>query len=295
MTSTVDKFGELDSDSFQAIARLTYDSCGIQLVEEKRSMIQSRLRHRLSALGLHEFASYSRFVCSEQGRDERRHMISALTTNVSHFYRERHHFDTLRDEIIPKLARKLRQGHRARIWSAGCSNGQEPYSIAMDLLEALPEVATLDFRILATDIDPKVVRFAQEGRYPERMLEGVPPDRRAKYFTKPLTPGDDQFCIKAPVKNLIRFRELNLLGNWPIKQRFDVIFCRNVVIYFDAGTQNSLWPRFRDALDPEGYLFLGHSERIADMETAKFFIAGTTTYRPTSAPAQPLFSSQRKS
>jgi chemotaxis protein methyltransferase CheR len=283
MTPVIDKFGDLDADSFRAIADLTYAASGIQLVEEKRSMIQSRLRHRLTALGLPGFSSYSDFVCSEAGRNERRHMISALTTNVSHFYREAHHFDTLKSEIMPQLASKLRQGHRARIWSAGCSNGQEPYSIAMEFLEMIPEISNFDFRILATDIDPKVIQFAQKGSYPEQMLQGICPNRRTKYFSAGADGNSGDLTISPRVKSLIRFKELNLLGTWPIKHRFDIIFCRNVVIYFDLNTQNGLWPRFHDALDPNGYLFLGHSERIADMEKNKFFISGTTTYRPCQA------------
>lgn len=272
----------MDAKSFDAIAKLAYRESGLQLVAEKTSMIQSRLRHRLRAIGMDSFEAYAAFVCSDNGRDELRQMISALTTNVSHFFRERHHFDILKNEVLPKAIDRARQGDRFRIWSAGCSNGQEAYSVAMEVLEECPELASLDFRILATDIDPQVVQFAQKGVYPERLTSGVPPKLLAKYFTETEAESEVQFRIDETARSLVVFKELNLLADWPMSNAFDVIFCRNVVIYFDLETQNRLWPRFRKLLKDDGCLFLGHSERIADPETSGFFNDGPTAYRPTS-------------
>lgn len=273
----------LDSESFNTIAALAYKESGLQLVAEKISMIQSRLRHRVRALGFPDFKVYTKFVCSNEGVEERRHMISALTTNVSHFFREQHHFDILRDTILPSYLDGLKTGGRLRIWSAGSSNGQEACSIAMTLLEAAPEVANYDVRILATDIDPKVINFAKQGQYDERLMNGVSEPLLAKYFTKSQDASETCYVVKKSLRDLIRFNELNLLANWPMRQSMDVVFCRNVVIYFDQETQEALWPRFQKILTPAGYLFLGHSERISDPERAGFVTSGPTTYRPTSS------------
>ena len=153
----------------------------------------------------------------------------------------------------------------------------------MSLLEKSPEIADTDLRILATDIDPNVVAFANQGSYPERLVGGIPPKMLAKYFVKNEDNTESIFQARDALKKMVSFRELNLLSNWPMQQKIDLIFCRNVVIYFDLETQNKLWPRFYGALSPDGYLFLGHSERIADPESAGFFTYGPTTYRPNSS------------
>lgn len=278
MSSSADQSMALDGASFRAIAELAYQESGLTLVEEKSSMIQSRLRHRLRDLGLTTFAAYCDLVNSQAGLSERRHLISALTTNVSHFFREDHHFDTLREVLSRKLP-SLRQGSEMRVWSAGCSNGQEALSAAMTLVEQEPDIEKLNVRILATDIDPEVVAFARQGCYPERLMGGVPDVLVKKYFDLMAEErGEPVFRAKQKLQNLIKVNELNLLSDWPMRKSFDVIFCRNVVIYFDLKTQTALWPRFHKALDPEGVLFLGHSERIADPNSFGFDCTGPTTY-----------------
>ncbi len=271
---------ELDPDSFRAIAELAYRESGLTLVAEKTTMIQSRLRHRLRALGLSEFAQYCAFVRSDEGQDERPQLISALTTNVSHFFREKHHFDLMIDVLSSRIA-YTSANPVMRVWSAGCSKGQEPLSIAMSILEQLPECAANDFRILATDIDPVVVKFAQTGAYPERMTKGASHNLKKKYFEQGSCAANEPlFTAGRLLRELIRYNQLNLLAPWPMKTKFDAIFCRNVVIYFDVETQNNLWPRFRNALRPDGLLFLGHSERIANPERFGFECIAPTTYRP---------------
>ncbi|WP_300055008.1 protein-glutamate O-methyltransferase CheR [uncultured Roseobacter sp.] len=270
----------ITAESFDAIAQLAYRESGLQLAVEKTSMIQSRLRHRLRALNIPDFEGYSAFVCSEAGRQERRHMISALTTNVSHFFREKHHFDVLSQALKQKMLPDLRAGKQVRIWSAGASNGQEALSIAMTLLKVDPAVSDFDVRILATDIDANVIKFANEARYPERLTSGIPNHDLDRYFSKEVEGAESFYYPNKALKDLITFRELNLLSSWPMKQKMDVIFCRNVVIYFDLKTQNNLWPRFHNILKSDGYLFLGHSERIAEPEVAGFRTSGPTTYRP---------------
>lgn len=279
MTASTTTGAELDPASFRAIADLAYRESGLTLVAEKSSMVRSRLRHRLRDLGLPDFAAYSALLQSEAGRDERRHLISALTTNVSHFFREKHHFDALAEELRRRLPR-LQAGGEMLIWSAGCSNGQEALSIAMTLTETVANVADYKVRILATDIDPEVVRFARAAAYPERLMGGVPEDLRARYFDKAEAGDEAIFTPRQALRQMIRFNELNLLAAWPMRRRFDVVFCRNVVIYFDAPTQARLWPRLHAAMAPDGVLYLGHSERIADPASCGFHCTGPTTYRP---------------
>ena len=280
MNSEVHGSAELDPASFRAIADLAYRESGLTLVEEKSSMIRSRLRHRLRDLGLSSFTAYSDLLRSEAGQAERRHLISALTTNVSHFFRENHHFDTLVQEFENRLP-ALRAGGAMRIWSAGCSNGQEALSAAISLLEHTPDAAKLDIRILATVIDPEVVQFARNGICPERFMRGVPEGMMTKYFVKDHSDDTEpHYKVRPILSDMIRVNELNLLSAWPMTKRFDVIFCRNEVIYFDATTQSRLWPRFREALSPDGILFLGHSERISEPGTFGFECTGPTTYRP---------------
>lgn len=269
---------KLEPKTFAAIADLAYRESGLQLVAEKTSMIQSRLRHRLKVVGLQDFEKYASLVCSDAGLEERKHMISALTTNVSHFFREPHHFDLLKDEILPSAINRLKQGGRFRIWSAGCSNGQEAYSIAMTVLNNFPDVESFDFKILATDIDANVIKFASLGNYPDKLVDGIPKELLNMYFDSQGTNGDTHYQVKPLLRSLVTFKELNLLLDWPMKGQFDVIFCRNVVIYFDAKTQNALWPKFRQVMKPNGRLFLGHSERISSPETLGFMSSGPTAY-----------------
>lgn len=279
MTPTLPADIKLDTNSFQAIADLAYRESGITLVSEKSSMIQSRLRHRLRELGLQSFAEYCALVQSVIGEGERRHLISALTTNVSHFFRENHHFELLKDHFQKALP-DLHAGGMFRIWSAGCSNGQEAVSAAITLLEVAPDAQRFNIRILGTDIDHKVVNFARAGRYPAKLMAGVPPDLCKKYFTVSGTPtGEETYQACRSVQDMIRFNELNLLHKWPMSRRFDIIFCRNVLIYFDLKTQQKIWPGFQRTLAPEGKLFLGHSERIPDPGHFGFESIGPTTYR----------------
>jgi chemotaxis protein methyltransferase CheR len=267
----------LEKPTFEALAGLAYRESGLNLAPEKLMMVQSRLRHRLRALQIADFETYSNLVCSDDGRNERRFMISALTTNVSHFFREPHHLNHLSEALLPDLKQRIQKGQRIRIWSAGCSNGQEPYSIAMHLLSALPALANSDFRVLATDIDPRVISFADEGLYGDAQLSGVP-DAHRKWFARQSEDPEGCHVISETVRNCVAFRELNLLADWPMQHQFDAIFCRNVVIYFDVATQERLWPRFHRALADNGRFFLGHSERIVDPAQFGFRTTGPTAY-----------------
>lgn len=267
-------------EGFDSLSRLAYDEAGLVLSEQKAPLIVSRLRHRMKALSLSSLSEYCTFVQSDSSGVEHSHMISALTTNVSGFFREPHHFDKLRNEILPDLMERLLAGNRARIWSAGCSNGQEPYSIAMECLRFDSNISNLDFKILATDIDVEVLKYASEGTYDASQLNGLDQVKYGRYFKKVSSnAGVAAKQVTTDVRSLVSFKRLNLIDKWPMNGFFDVIFCRNVVIYFDADTQKILWKKFEKLLHPNGTLFVGHSERV---DSACFTIEGATSYKLTS-------------
>ncbi|MFP1644886.1 CheR family methyltransferase [Pontitalea aquivivens] len=258
------------------IAAILHEAAGIVIAPGKQSMVQSRLAKRLRALGLTDFASYLALVTSDRGAEERRRMVSALTTNVTHFFREAHHFETLRTKVLPPLLQHARARQRVRLWSAGCSSGQEAYSIAMTIADlAGPDLDRLDLKILATDIDGDMVARGTAALYDAASIEGVPDAMRQRF----LTPEAGGFRVVPALRAMVSFRELNLHDRWPMKGCFDVIFCRNVVIYFDAPTQEKLWARFETALTPGGWLFVGHSERVPLRANGALRTAGITTYR----------------
>ncbi|PZU73755.1 MAG: chemotaxis protein [Brevundimonas sp.] len=264
------------ADDFRHIAEMLHAHAGIALNEGKAALVYSRLAKRLRTLGLSSFREYCALVEGVDGVDERQKMTAALTTNVTRFYREPHHFDDLRDRVMPRLAERARAGGRVRLWSAACSNGQEPYSMALTVLSVLPEAADLDVRILATDIDPNMVAQGHDGTYSEEALEPAPVTLWRKYFDRA---DRGQWTAGAQLKRLVAFRELNLIGDWPMKGRFDVIFCRNVVIYFDETTQERVWKRFTPLMTPGATLYIGHSERVSGPAAAQLQTAGLTTYR----------------
>jgi len=261
---------------FRKIAAMLHGDAGIALPDDKATLVYSRLAKRLRALGLASFKDYCALVATREGLDERQKMLAALTTNVTRFFREPHHFDHLRQELTGALGRRAKAGEKVRIWSAACSSGQEPYSAAMTVLSVLPDAANLDVKILATDIDPNVVAEGRAGVYAETLLAGVPDDYRRRW-TRDVAPG--RVAMDEALKALISFKELNLIGEWPMKGRFDAIFCRNVAIYFDDATQSRLWSRFAPLLSPGGVLYIGHSERVNGPAAAELETTGVTAYR----------------
>jgi chemotaxis protein methyltransferase CheR len=275
MTSRGDSWPGLSDDVFRRLVRLIREETGIALQPSKRNMLVSRLSRRLRALGLDDFSQYCRLLESDGGMAERRALISAITTNVTSFFREPHHFEAL-SRIVPELALRARAGGRVRIWSAACATGQEPYSIAVTILARWPDAVRFDVRILATDIDPEAVETARRGVYPESLVTDVPEALRRQLVPGP-TPGT--VAVGELPRELLRFEELNLLGPWPFRGLFDVIFCRNVVIYFDAATRSRLWARLAERLVPGGLLFVGHSETIERAAHIGLVPVGITQYR----------------
>jgi chemotaxis protein methyltransferase CheR len=268
--------GHLSPAQFARIAEIARREAGLALSAAKTSMISARIARRLRDTGKRDFAAYVAYLESGAGADELRMLISALTTNVTSFFREDHHFRLLESETLERLAIEAKAGRPVRLWSAGCATGQEPYSIAITILRRFPEALAHDVRILATDIDEAALGRAIRGRYTRAQLEAVPPADRRRFFEER---DGGEMEAGADLRKLITFRPLNLVGAWPLQKPFDVIFCRNVVIYFDSQTQGTLWPRFHRALSPEGLLFIGHSERLDPGSAQKFSPVGATSYR----------------
>lgn len=260
------------AEDFARIAKILHGDSGIYMPEGKATLMYSRLAKRLRALGLKSFRDYCELVSDSNNVEERRNMMASLTTNVTRFFREGHHFDDLRENMMPALAARAKAGGRVRIWSAGCSNGAEPYSIAMTVLGVLPNANDLDVRILASDIDPNIVTEARNGEYRAELMESVP--REYRRYAEPVS--EDKWRMNDDLRGLISFRELNLFSQWPFKGGFDVIFCRNVAIYFEEEAQERLWLRFGERMTPESRLYIGHSERV---RTTAFDTCGLTAYR----------------
>lgn len=263
----------LTSGNFHQLARLLHAQSGIHLAESKASLVHSRLVKRLRELRLESFDQYCALVVAEAGAEERVALLTALTTNVTAFFREPHHFDHLRERVARVLAPKVKSGARVRLWSSSCSTGEEAYSMALTLLSALPDAICHDVRILASDIDPLVVKRAREGNFCDADVEPIAAPLRDRYFTQVRK---DVWRAGEALRSLVSFRELNLIGAWPMKGKFDIVFCRNTVIYFDEPTQHRVWLRFRDILHPDGRLYVGHSERV---DAPGFASDGLTIYR----------------
>jgi chemotaxis protein methyltransferase CheR len=262
---------------FRQIAAVLRSDVGIMLTEAKAPLVYARLVKRLRALGLESFRAYGALIATNEGTDERRRMISALTTNITRFFREPHHFDHLRTEVLPALVAKAKKGGRVRIWSAGCSSGEEPYSIALTVTKLLPDAIHHDVKILATDIDTDILGKAREGIYSRSSLEPLTPEDRERGFQQVIVAtGRKVFQTNSQIRNLISFKELNLVADWPMRGPFDVIFCRNTVIYFDETVQTSIWNKMAPLMPAGATLFIGHSERVVGCED--FEPVGLTTY-----------------
>ncbi len=262
----------MTADDLRGITERGQRRLGIELGESKRQMVYSRLSRRLRALGMETFAEYLEFLDSPAGCMEYELFSNALTTNLTAFFREAHHFEHFEREIRrPVAARK----HRLRVWSAGCSTGEEAYSIAMVLHANADVLGGCDRRVLATDVDTEVLAFASRAEYPTARLRGLPTRFRTSTF---LEMGEESAVISETVRNLVIYRTLNLIGSWPFKGRFDFVFCRNVLIYFSPETRDRIISQLADLLRPGGVLYLGHSESVhANHPVLRS--AGQTIYR----------------
>jgi len=240
------------------------------------------------SLGLKSFDSYYAHIQTRAGADERRQMIEALTTNVTRFFREAHHFEHLAAEVLPELLDRARRGGRVRLWSAGCSSGEEPYSMALTVLALLPDAARYDVKILATDIDTQVLARGRLGRYSAEAVSRIDPALRDRWMVRDDEAGEGPTTWRAgeEMRALVSFRAANLLGDWPMKGPFQVIFCRNVVIYFDEALRDNVLAKMTRLLSPGGHLCVGHSERLKITNSDLKFV-GLSTYRRIEGPSAP--------
>jgi chemotaxis protein methyltransferase CheR len=267
---------ELTDAEFKRLRELVHARTGIALSDAKRELVYGRLARRLRKLKLASFAEYCQLVEST-GSEELQELTNAITTNLTSFFRENYHFDQLAAEALPQVAAKRSGTRRVRLWSAGCSTGEEPYSLAVVLRESLAHLPDWDIKLLATDIDSKVLATAAEGVYAADRFKSVPPERVRNWFS-PVAGRPDFSAASAELKALITFKQLNLLDPWPMRGPFDIIFCRNVVIYFDKATQRGLFDRMADLQEPGGWLFIGHSENLLNV-TRRYKLVGRTVYR----------------
>jgi len=262
---------------FRAIAELIYGESGNVLPQGKAMLVYSRIAPLVRKSGKATFRDYIAAIRNDA--NERKRAVDALTTNHTFFYREAHHFEHFAHTARGPLAQRLHAGQKVRLWSAGCSSGEETWSLVLTLLGTdRPEglrLARRDIRLLATDLAAHVLRAAEAATYAEDDVREVPEALRRNWLKSGA--GKVRVCDEA--RAIVRFRELNLLGDWPMRQPFDVIFCRNVMIYFDQPTKERLLARFASQLKPGGYLYIGHSERVSGPAAAMLEPVGPTIYQ----------------
>lgn len=245
---------QLGNAEFQRVRKIIYEYCGIFINEGKEALVQSRLSKRMRILGIHSFDEYLNLIEAQKPNGEFLSFVDVLTTNKTSFYRENKHFEFIKEVIYPKM-----NGQNVKWWSAGCSSGEEPLTLAMNLLESQSQVGWRSAKILATDISRDVLQVAKSGVYAPNKISDIPPNYLDKYFSRL---GDGSYKVKGNVHNMITYGRLNLTDNWPLKGDFQLIMCRNVMIYFNRQTQEQIIRKFRELLEPGGYVFLGHSESM---------------------------------
>jgi chemotaxis protein methyltransferase CheR len=280
--SETGSYPTLRDPEFDFIRHVVGENAGIMLGPNKRQLVQGRVARRMRELGLASYEAYCEHV-RESGPEELVGLINALTTNVTSFFRENHHFEALASYMLPEAMKRNVASRRIRIWSAGCSTGEEAYCIAMVTSEVLPASQRWDVKILATDIDSDVIRQAQQGVYGLDRVSSVPEARLRKHFRRGAGDQTGNVRVREEIAQLVTFRKLNLMHEWPMRGPFDIIFCRNVMIYFDQTTRERLVQRFGQMLAPGGYLCIGHSESIHGT-TVPFKLVGKTIYRRNGEP-----------
>ena len=258
-------FFELKEIDFERISRLVYEQCGINLHEGKKELVKARLGKRLREGNFKSFGDYYRYVISNEGTDELISMIDSLSTNLTYFFREESHFRKL-SEVAPAMLKESGgPSPKLRIWSAGCSTGEEPYSLAMTVNECAGALNP-DIKIIATDISTRVLDIAGKGIFTKEKLKNVPPAILKRYFQVGSGQSEGYYRIKKVIREMVQFSRFNLMETPPSSFLFDVIFCRNVLIYFDKGTQAALVKRFYNCLHKGGYFFAGHSESLTGLD-----------------------------
>ncbi|GFN30458.1 CheR family methyltransferase [Paenibacillus xylaniclasticus] len=255
---------EISDKEFQRLAVFIKDNFGIHLSAEKKVLVVGRLGHVLQKLNMNSFTDYINYVAADKNGEAARTFINHMTTNHTFFMREADHFKFLKNIVLPRIVPSIKD-RDLRVWSAGCSTGEEAYTLAMLIHDFYGNMRLgWDTKLLATDISDKVLAQAVKGIYTDEAINSLPRGWKMSYF-KPK--GPDHYEVAAPIKNEVIFRRFNLMDPFPFKKKFHVIFCRNVMIYFDASTRKRLLNKFYDSLEPGGYLFIGHSETITRDDT----------------------------
>lgn len=272
-----DSGGLLSDENFERLAVFIYDYCGIRITEKKRTMIDGRLRKRMRMLGIANINSYCDFLFANDDAatgSEIVHFIDAVTTNKTDFFRENSHFEYVTETLLPEITDSGR--HTIHAWSAACSTGAEPYTMAMVLADFCARKSGIDYSILATDICTEVLNKAVCGRYPLAMADPIPDDVRRRYIMLARDPRVHEFRVKPALRSKVRFSQLNLMdSHYPFERNFDLIFCRNVLIYFDRPTQGQVLARLCTHLRVGGYLILGHSESVSGLNLPLKMVANT--------------------
>jgi len=264
-------------DDFNALRVLVKEHTGIHLSDQKRELVYGRISRRLRALDLESFLDY-RELLTRSGSNEIVEFCNAITTNLTSFFRENHHFEYVREQILAPMVADPRAARRLRIWCAGCSSGEEPYSLAMTLHETLQDVGRWDIKILATDLDSEVLGKGQRGMYAPDRVRDMSQARMSRFFRETTHNDQPTYQVVPELRKLITFKQLNLMNPFPMKGPLNAIFCRNVVIYFDKDTQRDLFARMARLQLPRAVLFLGHSESLFKVST-EYSLIGKTIYR----------------
>ena len=272
----------LGEQEFRLISDLVYKHCGINLHDGKKELVRARLAKRLREGNFPSFSDYIRYVLEDPTGQEFSILVDSLSTNLTKFFREDQHFEYLRSQFLPRAlaAKQARHDLRIRGWSAGCSTGEEPYSIAITLLEAIAGKGRWDVKLLATDVSTRVLERAQEGIYEKGRVDPIPLPLRSKYLIRRQGRDADVYEVAASLRSVVLFRYLNLIEDWPVKGPLDFVFCRNVMIYFDKPTQGRLINRYYDLLASGGVLFTGHSESLTGIEHKFRYVQPTIYSKP---------------
>lgn len=272
----------LSEKEFRTISDLVYKHCKINLHDGKKELVRARLAKRLRSLNISSFAEYIDFAVNDSTGEEFTLLVDSISTNLTSFFRENKHFAYLSNTFLPQSIELKRNSNdrTVRGWSAGCSSGEEPYSIAITLLEALGCETRMNAKVLATDISTRVLAKAKAGVYEEQRIAPLTPQQKNKFLTKEKSGKQTVYRVNKNLKDLIYFGHLNLMHEWPIKVSLDFIFCRNVMIYFDKPTQEKLVNRYWQILNPGGLLFTGHSESLTGINHKFKYIQPTIYAKP---------------
>jgi chemotaxis protein methyltransferase CheR len=282
LLNNIEKEFIFTDDDFNFLSELAVKTAGINLTTDKRELVYGRVSKRLRILDIDNFKDYCRLL-KKKNSEESLHFINSITTNVTSFFRENHHFEYLADNVIPDIIKNNAglSTPRLRIWSAGCSTGEEPYSIAMVLRENISDIDNWDAKILATDLDSNVLKTAKQAIYPLERVKQVSIERKKRWMQMGCDENKDSIKIKEEIRQLVHFKQLNLTEPWPVQGIFDCIFFRNVAIYFKKPTQTSILNRFADHQKINDKLFVGHSESLIGI-SQKYQSIGQTIHKKVS-------------